>query len=423
MNFDSTIKLLFEQLSSLKLYHATDKQFNAFDSRYASGQMGIHLGTLPQAMKVYAELLADGKKPRVLEVEVRIENPLRLEDQGGWQGYEVTQMVYEALGKKFIGQNLNSDRLRNLIAQAGYDSVVYKNEFEGSGDSYIVFDDKQINILRVLNKKEIETNRLNESVLLEYSFNVAWDSYMLKNKYDLAKYGSEEEIEKAKIILRNHLIQNKQKHLLDEMDWSLTSVNPGNVGEVVYSFNYMSSKGDTFYNREFDHETYTKIRFGKKFKASKKSIDAVISDPSLAYRGMSMSEYTNAKKNNYFKSNSAYNLGDAQQGYTFFGSDYETGRFYATAFTTTPTTKNRPHVIIAINKKYLQNAKELNVGNANEWVAKDKIPFKYVEKIWVLAPIEDFGGSMEIVYNEQTGKTRVGSSAAPMMNYQLVEIR
>jgi hypothetical protein len=80
-------------------------------------------------------------------------------------------------------------------------------------------------------------------------------------------------------------------------------------------------------------------------------------------------------------------------------------------------------VIIAVDKKYLDNAKELQVGNENEWVTKDKIPFDNVEKIWVLAPIEDFGGYMQIAYDEQTGKTKLGSSSASTMNYQLVEIK
>lgn len=167
MSFNTTFKSLLEQLSITKtLYHATDVKFDKFDSKYASGQMGMHLGSLTQAMKVYEELLADGKRPRILEVKIDIKHPLRLEDQGGWQGYDVTKMVFEALGKKFIGQNLSAENLKNLIRQSGYDSVVYENKFEAMGDSYIIFDGSRINIKKILNKKEIEANRLNEDSLI-----------------------------------------------------------------------------------------------------------------------------------------------------------------------------------------------------------------------------------------------------------------
>jgi hypothetical protein len=37
-----------------------------------------------------------------------------------------------------------SQLLNAFLQQAGYDSIVYKNEFEGGGDSYIVFDPKQV---------------------------------------------------------------------------------------------------------------------------------------------------------------------------------------------------------------------------------------------------------------------------------------
>ena len=53
-----------------------------------------------------------------------------------------------------------SDRyVVNEIKKLGYDGIVYKNEYEGGGDSYIVFDPNQIK--SIYNKGDFDRNNSN----------------------------------------------------------------------------------------------------------------------------------------------------------------------------------------------------------------------------------------------------------------------
>jgi hypothetical protein len=124
------------------LYHSTRAQFTVFDLRYTTGQLGFHLGTLPQARSVSRSTSRSGRV-YMHKVYASIQNPIRLEDMGGWHGYEVRDMVNRVAGLDLKGSGRDSDIRRALIA-AGYDGVVYKNKFEGSGDSFIAFYPNQI---------------------------------------------------------------------------------------------------------------------------------------------------------------------------------------------------------------------------------------------------------------------------------------
>lgn len=128
------------------LYHSTAAKFSEFSHVYTTGQMGFHLGTARQAQHISAIIRNSGKRSRLLKVYASIQNPLRLDDQGGWQGYGVQDMVAAALGRKIIGSGRDST-LRNLIIAAGYDGVVYENKFEGKGDSFIAFYPNQIKLV------------------------------------------------------------------------------------------------------------------------------------------------------------------------------------------------------------------------------------------------------------------------------------
>lgn len=155
--FDTYIETIYEHLlqeKTLTLYHATRAEFDKFSNQYTISQMGIHLGNLEQAENVYEGYVEDyengdsDKIPKILQVTATIINPLELEDLGSWYGSLVKDMISKKLNKK-----LSSDRdsyLKKVIIDAGYDSVVYENKFEGDGLSYIIFNPEHINIIKTV---------------------------------------------------------------------------------------------------------------------------------------------------------------------------------------------------------------------------------------------------------------------------------
>lgn len=131
------------------VFHGTLSNFQQFNLAYTTGQMGFHFGTLEQAMNVisdnYGEPLSGSK---LIEANLNIKNPLKLKDLGSWYGDDVIKMVNDILGSK-LNPSANDRAIRRAIQDKGFDSVVYENNIEGDGVSYIVFDPSQIKIINI----------------------------------------------------------------------------------------------------------------------------------------------------------------------------------------------------------------------------------------------------------------------------------
>ena len=127
--------------SSIKLYHGSKVRFDAVSPSYSKGQLGFHMGSKEQAKSIFGE----GGRPKIMEVEADIKNPLRLDDLGSWYGSDVVDMVNKKLGTQ-IHSSASDSTIRSHIEKAGYDGVVYQNAFEGAGDSYIAFKPEQVKI-------------------------------------------------------------------------------------------------------------------------------------------------------------------------------------------------------------------------------------------------------------------------------------
>ena len=136
------------------VYHATPMDFREFD--VTKSDLGAHFGTYEQAAKRIKNRNDDGGK--VLAFFLNIRNPLRLKDEGS---FHATAIAGQLLRKGIISKEEFKDisingsyrsgnepkydaMVRQKIIASGYDGVVYKNTMEGSGDSYIVFDPKNI---------------------------------------------------------------------------------------------------------------------------------------------------------------------------------------------------------------------------------------------------------------------------------------
>lgn len=87
----------------------------------------------------------------MLICQLHIRNPLRLNDCHTWStGNLITELHHRGViddaqhDELMDGGYLDREMFRDIIEASGYDSVVYANETEGGGDSYIVLRPEHI---------------------------------------------------------------------------------------------------------------------------------------------------------------------------------------------------------------------------------------------------------------------------------------
>lgn len=138
------------------VYHFTGADFDEFDT--TRSDLGSHFGNLAQA-SFRADLLTGrpGDTPNIMPVWLSIQNPLRLKDTGSFHADAIAkQLVSKGIidrdyAKRMV-KEIEADwkkkkhydaEVVQAIKKAGYDGVVYKNQHEGDGDSWIIFDPNQ----------------------------------------------------------------------------------------------------------------------------------------------------------------------------------------------------------------------------------------------------------------------------------------
>lgn len=149
-------------------FHGTWHRFSRF-SQSGNG-VGHHFGCLRQANRRIAmaikednvhglrELRADGLKPRVIEARLTFENPLiSLDDPSCWDSRRTLGMIRPVIGESAYRSAKYEKKgvLRQLLQEAGYDGVIYRNIYEGrtrrmagkSDWAYLAFDVGQIDII------------------------------------------------------------------------------------------------------------------------------------------------------------------------------------------------------------------------------------------------------------------------------------
>lgn len=112
--------------------------------------VGFHFGSIEAANKRIEQMLQHADEDcvegaRVLPCLLHIQRPLRLPDCHTWSTQNVLGELWRAglLSDKqhdeLAGDGyLDAEMFREIVENAGYDSVVYANETEGGGDSYII---------------------------------------------------------------------------------------------------------------------------------------------------------------------------------------------------------------------------------------------------------------------------------------------
>ena len=115
--------------------------FDVFSPPSGELELGVHLGN-ESAAAMFGE---------VFPFFAKLGKPFRLPDLGTWnyqsvmrelrkRGVKISEAEYDAV----FNANDNNEALRALLQSKGIESIVYRNEAEGEGDSFIVFDPNQI---------------------------------------------------------------------------------------------------------------------------------------------------------------------------------------------------------------------------------------------------------------------------------------
>lgn len=129
------------------VFHASPNKFATFDT----AREGAHFGTMEQASNLR------GKGPtKTRAYYLSLHNPLRISDVGVFSNFI---NLFSNLSRSNVLSHTEADKvwaewqksddlgwtaLKGALRAKGYDGLVYENEVEGSGDSYVVFDSDQI---------------------------------------------------------------------------------------------------------------------------------------------------------------------------------------------------------------------------------------------------------------------------------------
>lgn len=154
------------------VFHGTDASFSTFEI----GDLGFHVGSNAQAKSI---IQYTNKTNKILPLYASIQHPLRTNDPEEWF---YPRRAIEVLSQTGTHTVLNFDKLAKMIANAerkiprselyskwsqigskqykvfkpilseirkemetgGFDGIVYKNKYEGNGDSWIAFHSSQL---------------------------------------------------------------------------------------------------------------------------------------------------------------------------------------------------------------------------------------------------------------------------------------
>ena len=185
-------KYLAESQVKHRVYHGTYDDFSVPKTSHGDDEyhkFGIHVGTADQANKRIKDISGPGdfsrtvdKAPNVMPLHINTKNPLRLDENrlGRWGVNDILGAMMEKADKgelesipkhhvdEYFNDEFNMDKalnknvsrlwsddfewapgekskaLKAYLHKLGHDSIVYKNEHEGEGDSYILLHPHQL---------------------------------------------------------------------------------------------------------------------------------------------------------------------------------------------------------------------------------------------------------------------------------------
>jgi hypothetical protein len=182
---DQVDSLVNEERPSGGWFHMSAKDFGVFEQQFKGGRKasepGFHFGSKELALIVAHKLKLEGRVKSgdtvyLYAVDLDVSNPVRLKENrlGSWsvtsiikelfEGFdgdahpEITEEEVDSYYEDEIllesGENLKDmwseyeefKGMAQWMREKGWDSIIYNNEYEGGGDSLIVFDPSKIRI-------------------------------------------------------------------------------------------------------------------------------------------------------------------------------------------------------------------------------------------------------------------------------------
>lgn len=137
----------------MAVFHGTSaRSFTKFDT----SAEGVHFGTSDQAAARLERARGRGGRPKIISAYLSIQSPLRLHDIGVWNNFNnlhrelsvkghitpaQADIVWEAWQRT---DEAGWKAIKDVLADNGYDGIVYDNDVEGVGESFIAFHATQI---------------------------------------------------------------------------------------------------------------------------------------------------------------------------------------------------------------------------------------------------------------------------------------
>jgi hypothetical protein len=140
----------------LVVSHISKAKPNVFDKKYKTdlSSMGFHFGTKEQAEFRGTQYDFDSRSPTMGDYYLSIQNPLEVSHMASYApDHLADQMMdmdlisvekYDSFRDKYSSEPEIGAALVKILQKAGYDGLVYSNEMEGAGNSYVPFEPTQI---------------------------------------------------------------------------------------------------------------------------------------------------------------------------------------------------------------------------------------------------------------------------------------
>ena len=140
-NWFGDSKVVDDNGKPLVVYHGTNADFEKFEI----GDIGYHFGNIEQATERMTDF-TDGN-PHIMTGYLKMENPLDIvSDVGDWLDVDTVKEYlheYEVLSDEEFKKVNTLSQITSILQNKGYDGIIYENQFEGKGKSYIVFNSSQ----------------------------------------------------------------------------------------------------------------------------------------------------------------------------------------------------------------------------------------------------------------------------------------
>ena len=134
-------------------WHQGKETFDRFkrSAKTDLSPMGFHFGTKEQAeFRATQYDYEPGDKPSLRKFHLKIQNPYRVNHRAS---HSPDWLADYLVDDGMVGEEINNwldentfepvkqgDRLVRILQENGYDGLIYSNEMEGAGDSYVAFD-------------------------------------------------------------------------------------------------------------------------------------------------------------------------------------------------------------------------------------------------------------------------------------------